>query len=159
MKEIWNRYKENLITFLLCGLLFVGLLSIIALLCGAIMKIFGFEYESIGSIILFFVIATIISYPFSLIAEVLPKVVLSFGKLPKQMAILFYIILDTFATFYGLRVVDYFMQSVSATLHYLSVEKHLLQVGQSRFQLYSFHHNRISLHLFHPKCSLNLHDN
>lgn len=109
MKEIWNRYKENLITFLLCGLLFVGLL------CGAIMKIFGFEYESIGSIILFFVIATIISYPFSLIAEVLPKVVLSFGKLPKQMAILFYIILDTFATFYGLRVVDYFMQSVSAT--------------------------------------------
>ena len=91
------------------------LLSIIALLCGAIMKIFGFEYESIGSIILFFVIATIISYPFSLIAEVLPKVVLSFGKLPKQMAILFYIILDTFATFYGLRVVDYFMQSVSAT--------------------------------------------
>lgn len=79
------------------------------------MKIFGFEYESIGSIILFFVIATIISYPFSLIAEVLPKVVLSFGKLPKQMVILFYIILDTFATFYGLRVVDYFMQSVSAT--------------------------------------------
>ena len=115
MKEIWNRHKEKLITFLLCGLLFVGVLSIIALLGGAIMKIFGFEYESIGSIILFFVIATIISYPFSLIAEVLPKVVLSFGKLPKQMSILFYIILDTFATFYGLRVVDYFMQSVSAT--------------------------------------------
>ncbi len=91
MKEIWNRHKEKLITFLLCGLLFVGVLSIIALLGGAIMKIFGFEYESIGSIILFFVIATIISYPFSLIAEVLPKVVLSFGKLPKQMAILFYI--------------------------------------------------------------------
>ena len=89
MKEIWNRHKEKLITFLLCGLLFVGVLSIIALLGGAIMKIFGFEYESIGSIILFFVIATIISYPFSLIAEVLPKVVLSFGKLPKQMAILF----------------------------------------------------------------------
>ncbi|MBS6183940.1 MAG: YrvL family regulatory protein [Clostridium celatum] len=31
------------------------------------------------------------------------------------MAILFYIILDTFATLYGLRVVDYFMESVSAT--------------------------------------------
>ena len=115
MKGIWNRHKEKIITFLLCGLLFVGVLSIIALLGGAIMKIFGFEYESIGSIILFFVIATIISYPFSLVAEALPKVFLSFGKLSKQMAILFYIILDTFATFYGLRVVDYFMQSVSAT--------------------------------------------
>lgn len=115
MKWILKRHKEKTITFLVCGLLFVGILSIIALLSGVIMKIFGFEYESIGSIILFFVIATIISYPFSLIAEALPKVFLYFGKLSKQMAILFYIILDTFATFYGLRVVDYFMQSVSAT--------------------------------------------
>ena len=79
------------------------------------MRMFGFEYESVGSIILFFVIATIISYPFSMIAMVLPKIFLSLGKVSKQMAILFYIILDTFATFYGLRVVDYFMQSVSAT--------------------------------------------
>lgn len=31
------------------------------------------------------------------------------------MAILFYIILDIFATFYGLRVIDYFMESVSVT--------------------------------------------
>lgn len=115
MKWIWNRHKEKIITFLLCGLLFFGVLSIIALLGGAIMKIFGFEYESIGSIILFFVIATIISYPFSLIAEALPKVFLYWGKISKQMSILFYIILDTVATFYGLRVVDYFMQSVSAT--------------------------------------------
>ncbi|OKZ87035.1 regulatory YrvL family protein [Clostridium sp. 29_15] len=115
MKEIWKRYKENIVIFLLCALLFLGILSIIALLCGVIMRMFGFEYESVGSIILFFVIATIISYPFSMIAMVLPKIFLSLGKVSKQMAILFYIILDTFATFYGLRVVDYFMQSVSAT--------------------------------------------
>ncbi len=31
------------------------------------------------------------------------------------MAILFYIILDIFATFYGLRIIDYFMESVSVT--------------------------------------------
>lgn len=31
------------------------------------------------------------------------------------MAILFYIVLDTFSTFYGLRVVDYFIESVSET--------------------------------------------
>ncbi|MDU2490781.1 MAG: regulatory YrvL family protein [Clostridium celatum] len=115
MKRIWNIYKEKILTFFLCGLLCVGVVSIIALLGGAIMKIFGFEYKSIASIILFFVIATIISYPCSLIADALPKVFLYFGKLSKQMAILLYIVLDTFATFYGLRVVDYFMQSVSAT--------------------------------------------
>lgn len=115
MKEFWNRHKEGIATFLLCGILFFGTLSIIALLCGVIMKIFGFEYKSVGSIILFFIIATIISYPFSIIAMVLPKMFLALGKGSKRMIILSYIILDTFATFYGLRVVDYFMNSVSAT--------------------------------------------
>ena len=114
MKEIWNRYKEKLITFLLCGLLFVGLLSIIALLCGAIMKIFGFEYESIGSIILFFVIATIISYPLGLIAGAFPKALLSLDKVSIYTAMALYLILDTFATFWGLRITDYCMQTISA---------------------------------------------
>ena len=114
MKEIWNRHKEKLITFFLCGLLFVGILSIIALLCGAIMKIFGFEYESIGSIILFFVIATIISYPLGLIAGAFPKALLSLDKVSIYTAMALYLILDTFATFWGLRITDYCMQTISA---------------------------------------------
>lgn len=115
MKKIWKKYHENIITFLLLGVLFVGVVSVIALFGGAIMKIFGFEYKSVGSIILFFIIATIISCPVNLIAGALPKVLLSFDRLSKQVAILLYIILDTVATSFGLSIVDYFMETVSAT--------------------------------------------
>lgn len=96
-------------------MLFAGVVSVIALFGGAIMRIFGFEYQSVGSIILFFIIATIVSWPVSLIAGTLPKVLLSFGRLSKQAAILLYIILDTAATSFGLNIVDYFMETVSAT--------------------------------------------
>lgn len=44
------------------------------------MRLFGFYYTSVGSIILFFIIATIISYPFSLLADVLPKALLMLEK-------------------------------------------------------------------------------
>ena len=48
------------------------------------MRLFGFYYTSVGSIILFFIIATIISYPFSLLADVLPKALLMLEKIGKR---------------------------------------------------------------------------
>lgn len=89
-------------------------LSIIALFSGAIMKIFGFEYHSIGSIVLFFIIATCISFPLSLLVEAFPKVLLSMSKLSLLAAKTLFIVLDTFVTFWGLKITDYYMQSVSA---------------------------------------------
>lgn len=115
MKEFWNRNKEKTVTYLICGALFVGVLSVIALIGGAIMRLFGFYYTSVGSIILFFIIATIISYPFSLLAGAFPKVLFVLDKIDKQSAVIMYLLLDTFATFMGLRIVDYFMQSISVT--------------------------------------------
>ena len=115
MKWIWNRHKEKIITFLLCGLLFFGVLSIIALLGGAIMKIFGFQYESVGSIILFFIITTIMSFPLNLIASAFSKALLKLGKINWRIAFILYLVLDTVATSFGLKVVDYYMPTVSAT--------------------------------------------
>ena len=66
------------------------------------MKVFGFEYRSIGSIILFFIIATIISYPLGLIAGAFPKALLSLDKVSIYTAMALYLILDTFATFLGI---------------------------------------------------------
>ena len=77
LKEFFEKHKEKIITLLLCGVLFIIVLSVLALISGAIMKVFGFEYRSIGSIILFFIIATIISYPLGLIAGAFPKALLS----------------------------------------------------------------------------------
>ncbi len=115
MKKFWNTNRKNIVTFVICGALFVGVLSIIALICGAVMRLFGFYYTSVGSIVLFFIIATIISYPLNLLASALPKALLALEKINKQSAVIMYLLLDTVATFIGLNIVDYFMQSISAT--------------------------------------------
>lgn len=114
MKETFKKYKEKIVIFLLCGTLLLIVVSILALFSGAIMKMFGFEYYSIGSIILFFIIATIISYPLSLLVEAGSKALLSLNKLSVEITKLLYIVLDTFVTFWGLKITDYYMQSVSA---------------------------------------------
>lgn len=107
--------KEKFKTFTICGMIFLLILSIIALISGSIMKIFGFQYESAGSIILFFIIATIMSFPLNLIASAFPKALLKLGKINWRTAFILYLVLDTVATSFGLKVVDYYMPTVSAT--------------------------------------------
>ena len=107
--------KEKFKTFAICGMIFLLILSIIALISGSIMKIFGFQYESVGSIILFFIIATIMSFPLNLIASAFSKALLKLGKINWRIAFILYLVLDTVATSFGLKVVDYYMPTVSAT--------------------------------------------
>ena len=107
--------KEKFKTFAICGMIFLLILSIIALIGGSIMKIFGFQYESVGSIILFFIIATIMSFPLNLIASAFSKALLKLGKINWRTAFILYLVLDTVATSFGLKVVDYYMPTVSAT--------------------------------------------
>lgn len=132
LKEFFEKHKEKIIILLLCGVLFIIVLSILALISGAIMKVFGFEYRSIGSIVLFFIIATISSYPLGLIASTFPKALLSLNKVSMPTAIALYLILDTFATFWGLRITDYCMQTISAkdiSIFVISLIFALLGVG------------------------------
>lgn len=115
LKALWSKFYEKIIALLLLAALFVGVMSILALVSGAVMGIFGFRYQSIGSLILFFIIAAVVSYPIGLIAETLSKVLLYFGKISRGIAVPLYLLLDTSATAFGLMAVDYFMKSVSAT--------------------------------------------
>lgn len=107
--------KDKIITFIICGTIFIGMLSIIALVSGTVMKLFGFQYDSISSIILFFIIAALISFPLNLVAEALPKALFELERLSKPYALILYLTLDTIATSFGLKMVDYYMSSVSAT--------------------------------------------
>lgn len=107
MREFWRRHHKKMIPLFLLGILFLAVMSVIAVLGGAVMKLFGFRYQSVGSIIVFFVIAAIISYPIGLVAQTLPKVLLHLGRLSKNAAVLLYIALDTIATAFGLSIVDY----------------------------------------------------
>ena len=112
-----NKEREKIITFILGALLIIVVLAIIAIFSGAIMRLLGFEYESVGGFILYFIIASVVSYPINLIAGALPKALL----ITREIAVCMYVLLDTIATFYGFYIVDYFMPSVSANTISLTV--------------------------------------
>lgn len=109
-----NKKREKKITFILGALLIIVVLAIIAIFSGAIMRLLGFEYESVGGFILYFIIASVVSYPINLIAGALPKALLNLDRITGEIAVCMYVLLDTIATFYGFYIVDYFMPSVSA---------------------------------------------
>ena len=115
LKDFWSRHHAKVIGFLILAVIALCVISVIAIFGGVIMRIFGLEYDSIGSIILFFIIATIVSFPISMIAEGLPLVLFFNYQCPKQIAVIIYLVLDTIATAIGLSIVDYFMKSVTAT--------------------------------------------
>lgn len=109
-----NKKREKIITFIFGALLIIIVLAIIAIFSGAIMRLLGFEYESVVGFILYFIIASVVSYPINLIAGALPKALLNLDRITREIAVCMYVLLDTIATFYGFYIVDYFMPSVSA---------------------------------------------
>ena len=116
-----NKEREKIITFILGALLIIVVLAIIAIFSGAIMRLLGYEYESVGGFILYFIIASVVSYPINLIAGALPKALLNLDRITREIAVCMYVLLDTIATFYGFYIVDYFMPSVSANTISLTV--------------------------------------
>ncbi|MBQ6845233.1 MAG: hypothetical protein IJO60_11445 [Agathobacter sp.] len=116
MKNLWEKYGAKLIAFLILAVIVIGVISVIAIFDGFIMRFFGFEYKSIGSIIGFFLLATILSYPIGLFATAIPNVLLNeFHRISLKQAYVLYVFFDTIATAIGLSIVDMFMESVSAT--------------------------------------------
>ena len=102
--------------FLVIVGIIVAIVSVLAIFGGALMKIFGFTYQSVGSIILFFVVSGILAFPIELFVKAVPKVLfLYFKKLTAFEAKVIFIVLDTSLSMMMLSLVDYYMKSVSAT--------------------------------------------
>lgn len=96
-------------------MLFTAVLSIFAAIGGTLMKVFGFEYKSVGSMVLFFLAATVLSYPLNLLAGALPKVLLEMERIGREQALMMYLVLDIVATSFGLIILDHLMTWVFAT--------------------------------------------
>ena len=107
-----NKKREKIITFIFGALLIIIVLAIIAIFSGAIMRLLGFEYESVGGFILYFIIASVVSYPINLIAGARPKALLNLDRITREIAVCMYVLLDTIATFYGFYIVDYLIPTV-----------------------------------------------
>ena len=76
-----NNKREKIIIFILGAVLIIAVLSIIAIFSSAIMRLLGFEYESVGGFILYFIIASIVSYPMNLVAGAFPKALLNLDRI------------------------------------------------------------------------------
>ena len=81
-----NNKREKIIIFILGAVLIIAVLSIIAIFSSAIMRLLGFEYESVGGFILYFIIASIVSYPMNLVAGAFPKALLNLDRITRKMA-------------------------------------------------------------------------
>ena len=92
-----NNKREKIIIFILGAVLIIAVLSIIAIFSSAIMRLLGFEYESVGGFILYFIIASIVSYPMNLVAGAFPKALLNLDRITREMAVCMYVLLDTIA--------------------------------------------------------------
>ena len=134
LKTFWVNNKEKILTLLICGAVFTGALSFIALISGAVLKLFGFQYEAVGSVILFFIIATVLSFPCNFISTALPKALYTLKKISRQTAQMLYLILDTASTGLGLKFVDDCMSSVSATLSIVIISFLLAVLGKDDFK-------------------------
>ena len=113
-----NKLKKILEPIIGYGIVFIVLIaviSVIAILGGGIMRLFGFEYTSVKSIIIFFTIVTIVGFPIETLALSFPKALLSLDKITIKLAKILFVILDTLTTMLTMSLIDYFMGSVSAS--------------------------------------------
>ena len=110
-----NKLIKDILGWGIIVIVILIIVSVIAIFAGAIMHFFGFRYDSVWDIILFFLISTIISLPINFIAEALPKALLKLKKLNLYSARIIFVLLDTIATAIGMTIVDHFMPNVSAT--------------------------------------------
>ncbi|MGL5415965.1 MAG: YrvL family regulatory protein [Clostridium sp.] len=91
-------------------------IAVLALICGGIMIIFGFRYNSIGSIILYFIAVTIIGFPSEMIIKAFLQLLEELGKIKdKKLAIILFVVLDTLGTAFTMKLIDYLMNSVEAS--------------------------------------------
>ena len=113
-----NKLKKILEPIIGYGIVFIVLIaviSVLAILGGGIMRLFGFEYTSVKSIIIFFTIVTIVGFPIETLALSFPKALLSLDKITIKLAKILFVILDTLSTMLTMSLIDYFMGSVSAS--------------------------------------------
>lgn len=114
MKKNTDR-KTLIITALLLIAIVLFFMFVASLVGGAIMRFFGFEYNSLLSLFLFFLIPNLVCFPISNIIEMLPKVLyFEFSVISKIQAMIIYVVLDTLVSMFAYAVTDYFMESVRA---------------------------------------------
>ena len=115
MKDKCRKCLATVLGYGIVILCAMAIIFVISLLGGSLMGLMGFRYESVGSVFLFFLLATVVSLPASLLAQTIPSACFRMGWMPCLQARIFYVILDMLAMALGMLLVDRCMSSVSAS--------------------------------------------
>lgn len=114
-----NGQKKLLDVLIVIGLLMAGV-SILALVAGPILHLLGLQYASVGQLVLYFLIASVVSYLLNLLFAVLYALFLAVtglkDRLNKTCWLWSLVALDALSTFVGFAMIDSYMESVSASL-------------------------------------------
>ena len=101
--------------YLVMTVLLLLVLAGVILAIVVLMRFFGFTYESLESLLLFFMAVMISGFPLELVSKALPKVLLSQRKLNLKQARVLFVIMDSLSTITVMRIVDEQMSGVYAS--------------------------------------------
>lgn len=111
----FKRIVKSITGYGLVVIVLITIISVFAILGGGIMSFFGFRYNSVGSVILYFTIVAIVGFPLEIIIKALSKALNILLKINRKIEKTLFILMDTLGTGITMAIVDYFIESVSAS--------------------------------------------
>lgn len=114
---MWKKLKQMgtpFLGYLLIGVCIFAVITVVALFGGVFMHLFGFQYESVSSLILFFALVSILSLPLEALSNFLTNIMIGLGVAKESYGFV-YIFFDVTSCFIAMQIVDYFMKSIVST--------------------------------------------
>ena len=115
MREKLKKFLAGLLGSGIVGLLFFGVFAVVALVGGNVMGLFGFRYDSVGQLLLYFLLGEVLGLPLDLLSTALPKVLYQMGKVTRRQGNFLYIPMDALFTMAAFWLADQWLDSVSTT--------------------------------------------
>lgn len=115
MREKLKKFLAGLLGSGIMVLLFLGVFVVVALVGGNVMHLFGFRYDSVGQLLLYFLLGEVLGLPLDLISTALSKVLYRMGKVNRRQGNFLYIHMDALFTMAAFWMADQCLDSVSTT--------------------------------------------
>lgn len=96
-------------------LIVLAILVPLTFLCGGLMRLLGFTYDSPGSFLLFFLVCAVCGFPLEIFSKAFPKAMRALGLLGARGEAVLFFILDAASTTVVMLIIDDLMDSVHAT--------------------------------------------
>lgn len=111
--------KKNCTNFLvgtLCILFLLLVFSLVAVFYGGVMSCFGFEYRSLWSLLLFFMVTGFITFPVEALYTYSIKQAINMEKISQTKGKILFCLFDFISNFLAMVLVEHVMDSISANL-------------------------------------------